>query len=268
MILCVDTSTSMGEGPNSSMEKIKRLTKEFARKRNLAGDYVSITAYSGHTGVPRGGAAIILPPTQDWPSIDSAVNVLHSRLLGLYTATGEGLWVSLKAILKDSVYEHKFDFEEMRLALETVGTSQEQVRYLLEVANKVGPQKDKVIVLFTDGYYNTGMEPAKPLWLAKRLGIRVHFVAFLASAVTGLSLEDQQKHKAILAQSVVLTGGKYFESSDIAEVARFYGIIDQIEKGKILVKSEYSAFPVYEKYAWLALMLFSALVITYGRTKI
>lgn len=268
MVLSVDCSTSMGSGPDSAMEKIKKLTREFAKKRHSAGDFVGITAYSGIQNASRGGAAIIVPPTRDWSSIEGSISILRSQLLGSYTAIGEGIWVSLKAILKDLVYDNKLDFESARLSLDTVGTEKENVLYLLELANKTGAQKDKVIVLFTDGYYNSGIDPAKPLWLAKRLGIRVHFVAFLATGQTGLTKEEAENRKARLAQSVVATGGKYFESSDIAKVAEFYNEIDRIEKGKITIKSEYSTEEDYERYIWLAFILFSMFIVSEGRMKI
>ena len=268
MAVCIDTSTSMGDGPESAMEKIKRLSRDFALKRHRNGDYLSVTAYSGISGTPRGGAAIIMPPTRDWENIENSIGILKSRLLGSYTAIGEGVWVSLKALLKEQVFENKLDFEMMRQSLETVGTPEEDVSYLLKTAGKLGVQKNKVIVLFTDGYYNTGIDPAKPLWFAKRLGIRVHFVAFHASSATGLSQDEAEKRKALLAQSVVLTGGLYYESGNIEEVAYFYSLIDQAEKGKVLVRPEFVTQENYKQYVWLSFILFSVLIISEGRIKV
>lgn len=268
MVVCVDTSTSMGYGPDSAMEKIKRLSKDFALKRHQRKDYVSVTAYSGIAGTPRGGAAIIMPPTRDWENIEKSIAILRSQLLGSHTAIGEGVWVSLKVLLKDQIFTNKFDFEVMRQSLETIGTPEEDVSYLLRVANKLGRQKNKVIVLFTDGYYNTGIDPVKPMWLAKRLGIRVHFVAFHASAATGLSQEEAGRRKALLAQSVVLTGGQYYESSKIEEVAYFYNLIDQAEKDQVWIKPEFVTQENYRPYVWLSFVLLVIFIGSEGRMKV
>lgn len=268
MYLCVDTSTSMGSGPDSAMEKIKVLTEQFAKRRHEAGDYVGISAYSGHASSARGGAAVIMRPTRDWESIKDAIAVLHSQLLGAFTAIGEGIWTSVQSIVREDVIKNNLDFELLRQSVESIGTDHEDPSYVLRLANQMPKQNDKVIVVFTDGYYNTGIEPAKPLWMAKRLGIRVYFIAFNATGPTGLSKEEGEKRKQILAQGVALTGGQYFESSDIQKISSFYDQIDRMEKGKIIVKTKSTTKEDYEKYVFGAIVLLFMFVCSEGRLKI
>ena len=59
---------------------------------------------------------------------------------------------------------------------------------------------------------------------------------------------EAEKQKALLAKGVVETGGQYYESGKIEEVAHFYSLIDQAEKGKVLVKSEFVTQENYKQY--------------------
>ncbi len=51
----------------------------------------------------------------------------------------------------------------------------------------------KVIILFTDGIYNVGIRPSRPLRFIKRLGVKVHVVSVPASAETGVEHEFDWK---------------------------------------------------------------------------
>ena len=45
LVMCIDVSTSMGRGENSTMEKIRTLALDFVKQRK--NDVIGVTAYSG-----------------------------------------------------------------------------------------------------------------------------------------------------------------------------------------------------------------------------
>ena len=90
--------------------------------------------------------------------------------------------------------------------------------------------KNKLIVSFTDGIYNIGISPDRPLRLLKRMGIKAYVVAVKASDVTGVDPEVAAQHIEELKEAVESTGGKYFHAENFEEVARFYDEIDFYRK--------------------------------------
>ena len=97
--------------------------------------------------------------------------------------------------------------------------------------------KNKLVILFTDGIYNIGISPDRPLRLLKRMGIKAYVVAVKASDVTGVDPEVATQHIEELKEAVESTGGKYFHAENFEEVARFYDEIDSIEKDKIVIET-------------------------------
>ncbi|MHC4183088.1 MAG: vWA domain-containing protein, partial [Planctomycetota bacterium] len=112
-------------------------------------------------------------------------------------------------------------------------------KYALNFAKKVektGSMKNKVIILFTDGIYNVGINPVRPLRLAKRLGIRVYVVSVPASGETGVEHEQAVERTALLQKGIESTGGKFFAAEDYEEVRQFYEEINRIEKDEIVAE--------------------------------
>lgn len=243
-IVCVDASQSMGAGKRfSTMEMIRAMLHDFADRRIEKGDYMGISAYSGFSENSRapGYARVIQYPTRDSEVIHAAIDAIRPMMFGAFTAIGDGLLVSITALIEPEAREalgDKYDRQRLADSLWSIGTEGEDVEYAQEIIRAVGRQKGRYIVLFTDGKFNTGMHPAKALWFAERLGLKVHFIAFESTGATGLSFEEERKRKAETIEAVVQTGGLYRESTDIRGVEQLFKEIDEAEKTEIIVKDE------------------------------
>ncbi|MCP4364664.1 MAG: VWA domain-containing protein, partial [Planctomycetes bacterium] len=138
--------------------------------------------------------------------------------------------------------------------------------YAVKVARSVGVKKNRVIILFTDGIYNVGINPVRPLRLIARLGIKVYTVAVEPSGETGVEPELAAERIAQLKKSVATTGGRYFMTSgevitgphfdkeNYEQVAEFYKEIDSLESDKILLERTTSKKDLYFYPALLGLV--------------
>ena len=104
------------------------------------------------------------------------------------------------------------------------------------MAEAIGRQKGKYIVLFSDGKFNTGLDPSRALWFAQRIGLKIHFIYFDSTGATGLKQEEEQVRKEWTIRSVLRTGGTYKESLDVDGVRVLLDEIDAAEPAEILVE--------------------------------
>ena len=265
-MVSIDVSTSMGRGPGSTMEKIKVMAADFVRKR--AGDVIGISAYSGSFDPSRvrgaGYARIIMYPTEDIAQVEEAISSTEATMFGAYTAIGDGIFVSIIALIEQEAKEKmgsRYDRWLLDASVDSLGEKNEDLSYAQEIANSIGPQTGKFILLFTDGKYNTGMNPIKAIWFARRLGIKVHFIAFDSSAATGLSQEEQIKHKQDTIVAVLSSGGVYKESYDISGVAKLFDEINRIEKSRFIVEGEVREENQRQNFFLLSAFIFLVWVI-------
>jgi Ca-activated chloride channel homolog len=223
MILSIDTSFSM---TGEAMRKIRDITKEFIKKRK--NDLIGITIYGTD-------AALIVLPTWETPLLEKSLERIKPHQIGYRTAIGEGIFTSILALVEKDMGD-EFEINSLRKSINKVkGLG----KYALNFAKKVekkGSMKNKVIILFTDGIYNVGITPARPLRLAKRLRIKVHVVAVKSSGETGVEHEQAAERIADLKKGVESTGGKYFAAENYEEVEQFYEEIDRLEKDKIVAE--------------------------------
>ncbi|MDO8558400.1 MAG: hypothetical protein Q7S09_04425 [bacterium] len=262
-MISYDVSTSMGRESGSTMEKIRIMALDFVQLRK--GDFVGVSAYSGASSNTRGRgyAAIFTYPTEDLAQSEAAIRTLEATMLGPYTAIGDGIFISLIALIEEDArgrLGERYDRWLLEASVDSLGTPEEDLTYAREVADRVGPQKGKFVLLFTDGKYNTGIHPLKAIWFAKQLGIKVHFAAFDSSAATGLSDEEGQKRKAEIAEAVVATGGLYRESADVEGIAAIFQEISQAEKAKVVMEGELKEENQQKQLFQLAAVLFIAWV--------
>ncbi|HXV26824.1 MAG TPA: VWA domain-containing protein [Candidatus Paceibacterota bacterium] len=264
-VISIDCSTSMGNGPDSTMERIKEMTKEFVRKRE--GDFIGISAYSGASSKSRGNgyARVIVPPTDDLAQVESAIGVTKQGLLGAYTAIGDGIWVSIMALMEDQAADalgENYSRVRLERSVDSLGTPGEDLRYAQEVAEAVGTQTGKFIILFTDGKFNTGMFPPKAIWFARRLGMRVHFIAYESSGATGLSPQEQEENKRAIIKSVLESGGLYRESSNLdAMPALFEEVHRAEERTFILDRARRTVDRRYPVYVFMAACFIAWLLV-------
>ncbi len=223
MMLSIDTSFSM---TGEAMRKIREITKEFIKKRK--NDLIGITIYGTD-------AALIVLPTWETQLLEKSIDRIKAHQIGYRTAVGEGILTSLLALIEKDVGQ-EYDINGLKKSMNKERGLGKYALNFAKMVEKKGTMKNKVIILFTDGIYNVGIDPARPLRLAKRLGIRVYVVSVPASGETGVEYEQAAVRIADLRKGVESTGGRYFEAEDYEEVEQFYEEINKIEKDKILVE--------------------------------
>ncbi|NOG85967.1 MAG: VWA domain-containing protein [Candidatus Scalindua sp. SCAELEC01] len=222
-MLSIDTSFSM---TGEAMEKIKDIAKDFIKKR--ANDMIGITIYGTD-------AALIVLPTWETPLLEKSLDRIKPQLVGVRTAIGEGIFTSTLALIEGELGQ-TFEIDKIRKSINKVSGLGKYAIDFVKMVEKKGTMKNKVIVLFTDGIYNVGIKPVRPLRFAKRLGIKTYVISVPASGETGVEYEQAAERVASLKEGVESTGGKYFEAEDYEEVEAFYEEINEIEKERIIAE--------------------------------
>lgn len=255
-VVSIDASTSMGQGPESTMERIKANVIEFVKTRE--GDVIGISAYSGYPG-RKNGARMLIQPTEDIEQVVASVDAVESRMFGSHTAIGDGVIVSVISLIADDAIRamgDAFNKDLLKASIETYGTTSENIAYAQEVADAIGPQDGKFLILFTDGKYNTGMDPGKALWFARRIGMHAHFIAFESSSATGLSASQQVERKKELMIAVLKTGGLFLESRDIQAMPRLFEEVSLAESNLVVLATAIHEVDLrYAVYQFMALCM-------------
>ncbi len=241
-MLAVDASVSMGEGRRgSAMDQIKIMLKDFCRSRIAKGDFIGVSAYSGQSNSSRGFgyARVVQYPTNDPAVIESAINVLQPSIFGHYSAVGDGILIAIFALIEPEARKalgDRYDRQKLENSIWSIDSDNEDSQFAQEVAAAIGKQKGKYIVLFSDGKFNTGLDPARDLWFAQRIGLKIHFIYFESTGATGLKQEEQQARKEWTVRGVLRTGGTYKESSDVEGVRLLLEEVNLAEKAEIIVE--------------------------------
>jgi hypothetical protein len=255
IILVIDTSFSM---TGRAMDEIKEIVTDFARGR--ANDLIGITIFGTD-------AALVVLPTRDYTLLENSIKRIHASQVGFQTAIGEGLFTATTALIEGDMGD-KFSIRRLRNSI----NMPELGDYAVKVARNVGLKKNRVIILFTDGIYNVGINPVRPLRLIARLGIKVYAVGVEPSGETGVEPERAAERIAQLKKSVATTGGRYFMASgevitgphfnkeDYEQVAEFYKEIDSLESDKILLERTTSKKDLYFYPALLGLVCVMGMV--------
>ncbi|MBE7446923.1 MAG: VWA domain-containing protein [Planctomycetia bacterium] len=223
IVLSIDTSFSM---TGTAIETIKKIVGDFIKKR--AHDLIGITIFGTD-------AALIVIPTMETQLLEKSLERVQASQVGYQTSIGEGLFTSIAALFEKEMGK-KFTIRDLRNSINKEYLADYAVSFAKEMEQR-GVLKNKLIILFTDGIYNIGISPGRPLRLLKRMGIKAYVVAVKASDVTGVDPEVAAQHIEELQEAVESTGGKYYHADDFEEVARFYDEIDTIERDKITVET-------------------------------
>ncbi|MGQ3684121.1 MAG: vWA domain-containing protein [Candidatus Loosdrechtia sp.] len=221
--LAIDTSFSM---TGAAIETIKEIVRDFIKRRPH--DLISITIFGTD-------AALIVMPTMETQLLEKSLERVQASQVGYQTSIGEGLFTAIASIFEKDM-EKKFTVKELRKGINKEYLDDYAISFVKEMEKK-DAIKNKLVILFTDGIYNIGISPTRPLRLLKRMGIKAYVVAVTASDVTGVDPEVAAEHIEELKEAIESTGGKYYFAENFDEVARFYHEIDKIEKNKILVES-------------------------------
>lgn len=223
IILSIDTSFSM---TGTAIETIKKIVGDFIKKRPH--DLLGISIFGTD-------AALIVMPTMETQLLEKSLERVQASQVGYQTAIGEGLFTSISALFEEEMGK-MFTIKDLRNSINKEYLAEYALSFIKEM-EKRNVLKNKLIILFTDGIYNIGISPTRPLRLLKRMGIKAYVVAVKASDVTGVDPEIAAQHIEELKEAVESTGGKYFHAKNFDEVAKFYHEIDRIEKDKIVVES-------------------------------
>ena len=247
IVLSVDTSFSM---TGTAIETIKKIVGDFIRKR--PNDLIGITIFGTD-------AALIVIPTMETQLLERSLERVQASQVGYQTSIGEGLFTSIAAMFEEEMGK-KFTIKELRNSINKQYLADYAISFVKEMEKRQA-LKNKLIILFTDGIYNIGISPDRPLRLLKRMGIKAYVVAVKASDVTGVDPEVAAQHIEELQEAVESTGGKYFHAENFEEVARFYDEIDSIEKDKIVIetvskKKDLVAYPAVASLFFLLVTVF------------
>ncbi len=221
--LSIDTSFSM---TGTAIETIKKIVRDFIKKRS--NDLISLTIFGTD-------AALIVVPTMETQLLEKSLERVQASQVGYQTSIGEGLFTSIAALFEKELGK-QFTIKDLRNSINKEYLADYAVSFVKEMERR-GVLKNKLIILFTDGIYNIGISPTRPLRLLKRMGIKAYVVAVKASDVTGVDPEVAAQHIEELKEAVESTGGTYYHAENFEEVARFYDEIDAIEKDKITIET-------------------------------
>jgi len=111
-----------------------------------------------------------------------------------------------------------------------------------------------IIVLFTDGVNNAGIEPLTMIEFARMLGIKIYFSVLESSAYTGVSLDEEVKRRNALRNAVRTTGGFDFETKVAEDVENHYNAIDKFESAKVRIFSSEILLPEWEDWLWWSIL--------------
>lgn len=245
--LSIDTSFSM---TGTAIETIKKIVRDFIKKRS--NDLISITIFGTD-------AALIVVPTMETQLLEKSLERVQASQVGYQTSIGEGLFTSIAALFEKELGK-QFTIKDLRNSINKEYLADYAISFVKEMERR-GVIKNKLIILFTDGIYNIGISPTRPLRLLKRMGIKAYVVAVKASDVTGVDPEVAAQHIEELKEAVESTGGTYYHAENFEEVARFYNEIDTIEKDKltletVLKKKDLYLYPTLASLFFLLMLIF------------
>ncbi len=246
--LSIDTSFSM---TGTAIETIKKIVRDFIRKR--PNDLIGISIFGTD-------AALIVIPTMETQLLEKSLERVQASQVGYQTSIGEGLFTSISALFEKEMGK-QFTIKELRNSINKEYLADYAINFVKEMERR-NVLKNKLIILFTDGIYNIGISPDRPLRLLKRMGIKAYVVAVKASDVTGVDPEVAAQHIEELKEAVESTGGKYFHAENFEEVAAFYDGIDRIEKDTLVIETVTKKRDLYIYPAFASIfLLFVAIFI-------
>lgn len=280
LVPCLDVSGSMSaktKDGRTKLEIILNILKEFLESRGEV-DVVGLTAFSG--GGDGWGGGIIQRPTLSREVFLAASKKIKSEMFGSTTPIGEGIFISIAA-LNDMDWNKKlqqesgnndkeFDIQRLWAAVNTLdlpefglpnADAKTKDDFIISEAARLAPpekNKNKVIILFSDGDSNTGLDPIKSMWLAQRFGIKVYYIEVVSEETITAAAGDYGKlpeHRRDLVLAIKRTGGEYFAGQNYADVRNFFMNISKLEKDKITVVNKYDINESYEFFVGIACVL-------------
>ena len=311
IVPCIDVSGSMdmlADDKRTKLQVIQDTLKEFLESRSEV-DAVGLSAFSG--GGDAWGAAIIQRPTLSKETFIASSQIIKSQMFGGNTAIGEGIFVSVLALSEMEWHkklqeesgdsDKEFDIRRLWAAVNTLDLpelglpnpdAKTKDEAIISEAVRLTPpnqNRNKIIILFSDGDSNEGLDPIKSIWLAQRLGIRVYYIEVLAAPsnqediegskaastrdqIPKLFLAAQQpaqerdysqipEHRRNLILAIKRTGGEYFGGQSYNEIHDFFMEVSRLEKGKVTMVEQYDTQENYIFWVQIACIFFVARVL-------
>ncbi|MCB0318963.1 MAG: VWA domain-containing protein [Bdellovibrionales bacterium] len=237
LILALDVSGSMGTadfggsyGTASRLAAVKHVVGEFLKIRTE--DRIGIVVFGNK-------AFLQSPLTSDLNLLETLVSGLSVGVAGDGTAIGDGIGLSLKHI-------------------------------------SAIPSNSSSIILMTDGVNNAGqINPEKAAKVAQQLGVKIHTIGIgnaepvvqrLPGGIfSGHFMLGSEFDESLLKRVSEVTGGVYFNASNIEGLKKVYQEIDKLEKDESkkdfgLILKDYSW--VFAKLALIIGVIYSILTNT------
>lgn len=208
------TSSSPNVPPRQPDGKTRlETTKEALRDfiRRRRDDRIGLVVFSDH-------AYVVSPLTFDYDNLLNYVDLVDDQIL-----RGEGMTA--------------------------IGSGLGMANYLLARMSDQ-ESRNKVIVVFTDGENNFGLDPVEVLAESDAAGFRVH--------VIGVDLEDRVKGNPAVRQLIETVrqyGGQYYSADTVRQLRTAYSAIDSLEKGLLTSRAFVRNVPVFVWFAQPALLL-------------
>lgn len=151
------------------------------------------------------------------------------------TAVGKSMLAAITHFLEVNAYELGAEDDPRVQKLQEI-LDKEGLAEVLTYAKKypdlmkkvVQPERTKIVVLFSDGGSNTGIDPVEAAQIARNLGIRIYTVGINTSG------GDETKLKTVSET----TGGLYFRVGDADGMRAALLDISRLEKSPSLVRSQ------------------------------
>jgi hypothetical protein len=221
-------------------------------------DFITVTVYGGKgRGPASGDAAVLVRPTQNAEFIKKQIKDANPGMVGMYTAIGEGIFTCLSSMLDSEFENHKVDRFLLRESLE-----QDKWEYPNLVAKKIGRMRHMIIVLFTDGVNNSGIDPIVMVKFARILGIKIHFSILESTGATGIGSQDEEERlREALREAIRTTGGVDFATKIAEDVEKHYDKIDKFEAAKVRITSEARIVNRSREWLWASLVLLGGFML-------
>lgn len=308
---CIDVSGSMdsyADPLRTKLQVIQATLNEFLESRSEV-DAVGLSAFSG--GGNAWGAAIIQRPTLSKETFIAAAGVIKSQMFGSSTAIGEGIFVSILAVSEMEWHkklqeesgdpDKELDIQRLWAAVNTLdlpefGLPNQDAKtkddFIISETVRLTPpeqKRNKIIILFSDGDSNEGLDPIKAIWLAYRLGIKVYYIEVLTAIQNDIDdsesaanyspgkpvkmfpvgqqvVQEQDysqipEHRRNLILAVKRTGGEYFGGQSYNDIHDFFMEVSRLEKGRIIVTEQYDTLDNYIFWVRIACVMFLSRIL-------
>ena len=185
---------------------------------------------------------------------------------------GRYAWTQSPLTLDYGLLEHELDRAEIITDQEKDGTAIGSAIGLSVARLRDSEAKSKVVILLTDGINNRGeLDPLSAAEIAKKYGIKVYTIG-AGSAEAGVTtingrmpVQRQPIDEDSMRKIAEITGGKYYRTTDTAQLLAAYEEIDRLETTEIDANDYYEFKPAFVPWAVLGSLLIGAAVFSRRR---